>query len=96
MKTQQLQRTRQLQEDRRLFRFHTQAMVLVMAMTITMAMMLLLAWPSIAYAADQEDEDSGKTLAPYLWIEDEDVSVDSFPLKETRVSASINGVIAET
>ena len=54
MKTQQLQRTRQLQEDRRLFRFHTQAMVLVMAMTITMAMMLLLAWPSIAYAADQE------------------------------------------
>ena len=76
MKTQQLQRTRQLQEDRRLFRFHTQAMVLVMAMTITMAMMLLLAWPSIAYAADQEDEDRGKTLAPYLWIEDEDVSVD--------------------
>jgi len=58
--------------------------------------MLLLALPVIAYGAGTEDEDRDKTLAPYLWIKDEDVSVDSFPLKETHVSTNINGVIAET
>ena len=41
--------------------------------------------------------DDDKTLAPYFYIEDgDDTSVDGFPLKETKVTANIDGVIADT
>lgn len=68
----------------------------VPALVSGIILVLLLACPAAVYAADTEGEDSDRTLAPYLWIQDEDVSVDSFPLKETHVSTSISGVIAET
>lgn len=59
------------------------------------AAMLLLA-PSTALGAPYEEEDSDQTLAPYFFVEDGDPDTDSFPLKETKVSVTINGSIAET
>lgn len=46
------------------------------------------------YAQEPESED--RTLAPYFLIQDGDPAVDRFPLKETEVSATVNGVIADT
>ena len=43
-----------------------------------------------------ETIDDDKTLAPYFYTEDGDTSIDGFPLKETKVSTNINGVIADT
>lgn len=45
------------------------------------------------HAADESNED--RTLSPYFIIQNEDASVDSFPLKATDVTVNINGMIAE-
>jgi len=47
--------------------------------------------------AEEENakEDEDKTCAPYFYVETDDVSVDSFPLKKTSVTADINGMIAD-
>ena len=37
-----------------------------------------------------------KTLAPYFFVQDAGQAADQFPLKDTSVSSTINGVIAET
>ncbi len=64
---------------------------------ILMSMTMLLAAPALAsYGAEAAEADNGQVQAPYLWIDSEDASVDSFPLKETSVNTNINGVIAET
>lgn len=64
---------------------------------ILMSMTMLLASPALAsYGAEAAEADNGQVQAPYLWIDSEDASVDSFPLKETSVNTNINGVIAET
>lgn len=64
---------------------------------ILMSMTMLLAAPALAsYGAEAAEADNGQVQAPYLWIDSEDASVDSFPLKETWVNTNINGVIAET
>jgi len=47
---------------------------------------------AIAYADDSGDD---KTLSPYFFVEGADAAADSFPLKETNVTANINGVIAD-
>lgn len=56
--------------------------------------------PPILSAAETSDSygnsTEDKTLAPYFFIQGEDSSVEQFPLKETKVSTSINGTIAET
>lgn len=44
----------------------------------------------------EEEDDPDKTLAPYFFVEGADPDPDSFPLKETKVSSQINGVIADT
>lgn len=46
-------------------------------------------------AAEPEKQDRDQTGAPYFYVETDDVSVDSFPLKKTSVTADINGVIAD-
>ena len=49
-------------------------------------------------AAEPEDTapDDGETLlAPYFILLDEELSLDTFPLKSTDVTANINGIIAE-
>ncbi|MCI8950621.1 MAG: VWA domain-containing protein [Lachnospiraceae bacterium] len=45
---------------------------------------------------DSNDRSKDQTLAPYFFIQGQDSSADHFPLKETKVSTSINGIIAET
>lgn len=55
---------------------------------------LLILLLSSAVIRAEEPED--KTFAPYFFVEDENASVDSFPLKDTNVVTNINGVIAET
>ncbi|MCL2020470.1 MAG: VIT and VWA domain-containing protein [Oscillospiraceae bacterium] len=48
-----------------------------------------------AESGEQSDNlDENVTLSPYFFIENEDVPLDNFPLKETNVNVNINGVIA--
>lgn len=47
------------------------------------------------HAAEEDGSNEDKTGAPYFYVETEDVSVDSFPLKKTSVTADINGMIAD-
>lgn len=61
---------------------------------ITALSFLLLACPLSVLASEADGED--KCLAPYFLIQDADPSVDQFPLKDTHVSTTINGVFAET
>lgn len=67
----------------------------------TLFLMLILITSSF-YIVFRSEEISGytasddKTLAPYFYIEDGEKSIDGFPLKETKVSTNINGVIADT
>jgi Ca-activated chloride channel family protein len=42
-----------------------------------------------------DDSDDDRTLAPYFFVEGANPATDSFPLKETNVTANINGVIAD-
>lgn len=44
----------------------------------------------------QEEPEEDQLLAPYFIIQDEDTSLDAFPLKSTQVITNINGIIAET
>ena len=62
------------------------------------ALLLLTAWHFPVHAAETEESEEEKLLAPYFVIqsEDADVSTDYFPLKSTEVIININGVIAET
>ena len=57
--------------------------------------LFILSFLAPAYGG-QEDDSSEEPLAPYFFIEDADPQADQFPLKETLVSTTINGVIAET
>lgn len=45
--------------------------------------------------AEEETQDVDKTGAPYFYVETQDPSLDSFPLKETSVTVDINGMIAD-
>ncbi len=43
-----------------------------------------------------QEEEEEELLAPYFLIQDENTSLDAFPLKSTEVITNINGIIAET
>lgn len=49
----------------------------------------------LVHAEEETAQDKDKTCAPYFYVETDDVSVDSFPLKATSVTADINGMIAD-
>lgn len=63
---------------------------------ILMAIIIFMVNTAPLYAEESKEENSDKTHAPYFSIDGADTSVDKFPLKETKVSTNINGVIAET
>lgn len=46
--------------------------------------------------AEEEETEEKELLAPYFIIQNEDASLDAFPLKSTEVITNINGIIAET
>lgn len=66
------------------------------AFSILLALLLLLTCAAPVYAEESEQETDDRTLAPYFYVESEDTKVDTFPLKETKVTTNINGTIAET
>lgn len=60
------------------------------------ALLLLFMIPVYPVHAEEETTvQEDKTGAPYFYVETDDVSVDSFPLKKTSVAADINGMIAD-
>lgn len=62
-----------------------------------MCSLLIFIVNSAAVCAEEIDgEADDMTLAPYFIIEGATTSKEQFPLKETKVSTNINGVIAET
>ncbi len=60
-----------------------------------LAAIFMFAFCPVAYGENSEYEENDKTLAPYFVIEGEDSQTDRFPLKDTQVTANINGVIAD-
>ncbi len=73
---------------------------LLNGLCMLLAPLLLMASSLPAYGAAsreaEREDDPDKTLAPYFFVQGDDSSTDSFPLKGTKVSTTINGTIAET
>lgn len=65
-----------------------------LCLLFTMLIFMVSAVP--VHAEETGIDDPDKTLAPYFFVEGADGSVDSFPLKDTKISTAINGVIADT
>ncbi len=64
---------------------------------LCMALVLLsFTCPFAVYGDETPEEEEEKILAPYFFIEGADPDTDFLPLKETDVSTTISGVIAET
>lgn len=59
------------------------------------AALVLISSLSLTAHAEEEGQDADKTGAPYFYVETQDPSLDSFPLKETSVTVDINGMIAD-
>ena len=60
------------------------------------ALLTLLFCSMMPARASAQEDSADVTLAPYFLIENAETSEDGFPLKETKVSTNINGMIAET
>ncbi|MCM1252173.1 MAG: VIT and VWA domain-containing protein [Clostridium sp.] len=61
----------------------------------SLSILLCVSHTTIVYANEADEEQKDKTYAPYFYVESEEVGVDCFPLKETNVTAIIEGVIAD-
>lgn len=58
--------------------------------------LLLFTFSTSAHAEESSSEEEDVTLAPYFLVENPDLTIDCFPLKETDVVTNISGTIAET
>lgn len=58
--------------------------------------LLLFTFSTSAHAEESSTEENDVTLAPYFLVENPDLTIDCFPLKETDVVTNISGTIAET
>lgn len=63
---------------------------------IMCSLLIFIVNSAAVYAEEIDGEDDGMTLAPYFIVEGAASTEEQFPLKETKVSTNINGVIAET
>lgn len=63
-------------------------------LVVFLSLLLISAFPAAVYGQETGD-DTDKTLAPYFFVEGADASTDNFPLKDTEVTADIDGVIAD-
>ena len=61
-----------------------------------LSLLLLLGAPAMVVRASEYDGNPDAALAPYFLIDGMESSTERFPLKETNVSTTINGVFAET
>lgn len=65
---------------------------------VFLSLILIAAFPAAVYGEDGGADaggDTDKTLAPYFFVEGADASTDNFPLKDTEVTADIDGMIAD-
>ncbi|MDE7331042.1 MAG: VWA domain-containing protein [Lachnospiraceae bacterium] len=60
------------------------------------ASLAFLTFPSPVHAQTEDSSSQDKPLAPYFVIQSENAVLERFPLKETKVTTNIDGVIAET
>ena len=65
-------------------------------LTIILMLVVFLASTSSVNAMEENAEDEDKVCSPYILILNPDSTLDHFPLKETKVTTNIDGVIAET
>ncbi len=63
---------------------------------VLLTVMILLVSSATIYGKEMNSSAEDSTLSPYFFVEGKNTSLDSFPLKDTKVSTNINGVIAET
>lgn len=59
-------------------------------------LLLCISYAPAVYAEEEETENGNRTRSPYFYVESEEVGVDCFPLKETDVTVTIEGIIADT
>jgi len=64
------------------------------AVFLSLGLALLVARLGVAAEAAQE-KNQGRTLSPYFFVENGDPAVDRLPLKETKATVHIAGVIAD-
>ena len=64
-------------------------------MCVIFSIIVLFTIPGMSFADESDNPKEDKTLAPYFLVDGASSSVDRFPLKDTRVKANINGVIAD-
>lgn len=61
------------------------------------SLLLFLSHAPVVHAQeDDTEENKDKTRSPYFYVESEEIGVDCFPLKETNVTSTIEGIIADT
>lgn len=63
---------------------------------VCLTLLMLALTPAAVYGGEPDGDTADKTLAPYFFVQDAGQAADQFPLKDTSVSSTINGVIAET
>ena len=63
---------------------------------VCLTLLMLALTPAAVYGEEPDGDTADKTLAPYFFVQDAAQAADQFPLKDTSVSSTINGVIAET
>lgn len=64
-------------------------------MSLVAALLVFLTQATAVQAEENNKETEDKTLSPYFYVETKDPETDRFPLKETDVTADINGMIAD-
>ena len=62
---------------------------------VCLTLLMLALTPAAVYGGEPDGDTADKTLAPYFFVQDAGQAADQFPLKDTSVSSTINGVIAE-
>lgn len=60
-----------------------------------LTLMILLSNASTVHAAESKTKNEDKTASPYFYVQSSEIGVDSFPLKDTSVTANIEGVVAD-
>ena len=61
-----------------------------------LALLAFLTYPSCVHAQTEDHSSQDSPLAPYFVIQSENAVLERFPLKETKVTTNIDGIIAET
>lgn len=58
-------------------------------------LLFLMADTSYVHAQENHTEAEDKTNSPYFYVESKETGVDSFPLKKTSITATIEGIVAD-